>query len=87
MPKEEESFSFSLREADVKDILRAIGKQAQYNVVVEPDVKGITTVDLKNVTLGKALEYILEPLGFTYKIEDHNDLCLKAETGDKDISM
>ncbi len=69
--KEEEFFSFSLREADMKDILRAIGKQAQYNIVVEPDVKGITTVDLKNVTLGKALEYILEPLGFTYKIEDH----------------
>jgi MSHA biogenesis protein MshL len=68
--KEEEFFSFSLREADMKDILRAIGKQAQYNIVVEPDVKGITTVDLKNVTLGKALEYILEPLGYTYKIED-----------------
>ncbi len=69
-PKQEEPFSFSLREADIKDILRAIGKQAGYNVVVEPDVKGVTTVDLKNVTLGKALEYILEPLDFIYKIED-----------------
>lgn len=69
MQKQEEPFSFSLREADVKDILRAIGKQANYNVVVEPEVKGLTTVDLKNVTLDKALEYILEPLGFTYKIE------------------
>ncbi|HOE17809.1 MAG TPA: STN domain-containing protein [Syntrophorhabdaceae bacterium] len=62
-------FSFSLREADVKDILRAIGKQTNYNVVVEPDVRGMTTVDLKNVTLEKALEYILEPLGFAYKID------------------
>jgi len=62
-------FSFSLREADVKDILRAIAKQTNYNVVTEPDVKGMTTVDLKNVTLEKALEYILEPLSFTYKIE------------------
>ncbi|OPY79702.1 MAG: Type IV pilus biogenesis and competence protein PilQ precursor [Syntrophorhabdus sp. PtaU1.Bin058] len=62
-------FSFSLREADVKDILRAIAKQTNYNVVTEPDVKGVTTVDLKNVTLEKALEYILEPLGFAYKIE------------------
>ena len=69
-PGQEELSSFSLREADIKDILRAIGKQANYNVVVEPDVKGVTTVDLKNVTLNKALEYILEPLGFTYKIED-----------------
>ncbi|HVN97945.1 MAG TPA: secretin N-terminal domain-containing protein [Syntrophorhabdaceae bacterium] len=69
-PRVEEVFSFSLREADVKDILRAIGKQANYNVVVEPDVKGTATVDLKDVTLVKALEYILEPLSFTYKIEN-----------------
>jgi MSHA biogenesis protein MshL len=66
----EDLYSFSLREADVKDILRAIAKQTDYNVVVEPDVKGLTTVDLKQVTLPKALEYILEPLNYAYKIED-----------------
>jgi MSHA biogenesis protein MshL len=66
-----ELFSFSLRDADIKDILRAISKQTNYNVVVEPDVKGSCTVDLKNVTLRKALEYILDPLNYTFKIEDH----------------
>ncbi len=66
----EDLYSFSLREADVKDILRAIAKQTDYNVVVEPDVKGLTTVDLKRVTLSKALEYILEPLNYAYKIEE-----------------
>lgn len=66
----EDLYSFALREADVKDILRAIAKQTDYNVVVEPDVKGFTTVDLKHVTLAKALEYILEPLNYTYKIEE-----------------
>jgi MSHA type pilus biogenesis protein MshL len=66
-----ELFSFSLRDADIKDILRAISKQTNYNVVVEPDVKGGCTVDLKNVTLRKALEYILDPLNYTFKIEDH----------------
>jgi MSHA biogenesis protein MshL len=65
-----ELFSFSLREADLKDVLRGIAKQANYNVVVEPDVKGTSTVDLKNVTLPKALEYILEPLNYGYKLED-----------------
>jgi MSHA biogenesis protein MshL len=44
--------------------------RTDYNVVVEPDVKGLTTVDLKQVTLPKALEYILEPLNYAYKIED-----------------
>jgi len=65
-----EVFSFSLREADIKDVLRAISKQTNYNVIIEPDVKGVCTVDLKNVTLNKALEYILEPLNFSFKIED-----------------
>jgi MSHA biogenesis protein MshL len=64
-----ELFSFSLRDAEVKDVLRGIAKQTNYNVVVEPDVKGVTTVDLKNVTLQKALDYILEPLQYTYKME------------------
>ncbi len=68
--KEEDTLSFSLREADIRDIVRAVGKQAGYNVVVEPDVKGQTTVDLKDVTVGKALRYILEPLNYTFKIED-----------------
>lgn len=62
-------YSFSLREADVKDILRAIAKQTDCNVVIEPDVRGTTTVDLKEVTLPKALEYILEPLNYAFKIE------------------
>lgn len=67
--KPKELYSFSLRDADVKDVLRAIAKQTNYNVVMEPDIEGECTVDLKDVTLEKALEYIVEPLEFTYKIE------------------
>src|SRR5512136_2842657 len=66
-----ELFSFSLREADLKDVLRGIAKQSSYNVVVEPDVKGTSTVDLKNVSMDKALGYILEPLNYTYKIDEN----------------
>ncbi|MCX5811455.1 MAG: secretin N-terminal domain-containing protein [Proteobacteria bacterium] len=67
-----EVFSFSLRDADVKDVLRAISKQTNYNIIIEPDVKGVCTVDLKNVTLNKAIEYILEPLNYSFKIEDRS---------------
>jgi MSHA biogenesis protein MshL len=67
--KPKELYSFSLRDADVKDVLRAIAKQTNYNMVIEPDVEGECTVDLKDVTLEKALEYIVEPLEFSYKIE------------------
>lgn len=63
--------SFSLREADIKDVLRAIARQTNYNMVVEQEVKGLVTVDLKNVTLERSLQYLLEPLNFTSKIDDH----------------
>ena len=67
---ERELYSFSLRDADIKDVLRAISRQANYNVVAEPDVKGVVMADLKNVTLLHALDYILRPLNYDYKIED-----------------
>jgi MSHA biogenesis protein MshL len=66
-----EVFSFSLREADLKDVLRGIAKQTNYNVVMEPDVKGTSTVDLKNVTIDRALEYILSPLNYTHRIDEN----------------
>jgi MSHA biogenesis protein MshL len=75
----EELFTFSLREADVRDVLRALAKQSRYNVVVEPDVKGMCTIDIKNVTLEKAVEYIVEPLGFSYKIERKTVYVSKAK--------
>jgi len=65
-----ELFSFSLRDADIRDVLRAIGRQTNYNVVMEPDVTGTCTVDLKNVTLQAALDYLLTPLNYVHRIEE-----------------
>jgi MSHA biogenesis protein MshL len=64
-----EFYSFSFREADLKDVCRAISRQTNYNIIVEPDVKGLITVDLKQVRLHKALEYILDPLNYGHRIE------------------
>jgi MSHA biogenesis protein MshL len=82
-----ELFSFSLREADLKDVLRGIAKQSSYNVVVEPDVKGTSTVDLKNVTLSKALDYILEPLNYVYKIDGNTIYVSKPKLETKVFSI
>jgi MSHA type pilus biogenesis protein MshL len=82
-----ERFSFSLKEADVKDVLRGLSKQTNYNVVIEPDVKGMCTVDLKDVTLIKALEYILEPLDFTFKIEEKTIYVSKPKLETKIFSL
>ncbi len=82
-----ERFSFALKEADIKDVLRGLSKQTNYNVIVEPDVKGLCTVDLKDVTLIKALEYILEPLDFTFKIEEKSIYVSKPKLETKIFSL
>ncbi|MFQ5902638.1 MAG: hypothetical protein ACE5JO_03015, partial [Candidatus Binatia bacterium] len=46
----ERLYSFSLRDADIREVLMAISKQTSFNIVVDPKVKGSVTVDLKNVT-------------------------------------
>ena len=83
----QERFSFNLKDADVRDVLRGLSKQTHYNVVVEPDVKGVCTVALKDVTLTKALEYILEPLNYTFKIEDRTVYVSKPKIETKMFSL
>lgn len=82
-----ELFSFSLREADLKDVLRGIAKETNYNVVVEPEVKGTATVDLKNVTMDKALDYILEPLNYTYKMDGNTIYVSKPKLETKTFQL
>lgn len=62
-------YSFSLRDADIREVLMAISKQTSFNVVVDPDVRGSVTVDLKNVALSDALDTLTELLDLTYKVK------------------
>jgi MSHA biogenesis protein MshL len=77
VPQREESqkipeklYSFSAREADVQDILLVFSKESDLNLVIDPGLIGKVTIDLKRVTLKEALDTILFPLGWTYRIED-----------------
>ena len=49
-------YSFTLRNAEIHEVLLSISKQTSYNIVVDPDVQGSVTLDLKNVTLTDALD-------------------------------
>lgn len=65
----ERLFSFSLRDADIREVFMAIAKQTTFNIVVDPKVKGTVTVDLKNVTLTEALDTLTDLLELTYTIK------------------
>jgi len=65
----EKVYSFTLRDADIHEVLLSISKQTSYNVVVDPDVQGSVTLDLKNVTLTDALDTLTDLLGLTYRVK------------------
>jgi MSHA biogenesis protein MshL len=62
-------YSLSVRDADLKEVLFAFAKDNGVNIVVDPDVFGKVTVDLKQVTLAAALEALLRPLDLEYRQE------------------
>lgn len=67
----ERLYSFSLRDADIREVLMAISKQTSFNIVVDPKVKGSVTVDLRNVTLIEALDTLTDLLELTYSIKQN----------------
>lgn len=61
--------SFSVRDADIRETLLALSKTIYYNIVLDPDVSGRATVEVKRVTPLEALDALLSPLGLQYKIK------------------
>jgi general secretion pathway protein D len=53
-----ELVSINLRNADLSDVLNTLAQQGGFNLILDPSVTGKLTVDLKNISINKALEYI-----------------------------
>jgi MSHA biogenesis protein MshL len=62
-------FSIYARDSSVQDVLLAFSKESELNIVIDPELNGKVTIDLKRVTLKEALDAILTPLGWTYRID------------------
>jgi len=59
-PVNGDRFSMEFRDADVKDVLRAIGQERRLNLVVSDDIAGKLTLSFQQVTLAEAFEAILK---------------------------
>ena len=62
-------FSVYARDSNIKDVLLAFSKESELNIVIDPELNGKVTIDLKRVTLKEALDVILTPMGWTYRID------------------
>ncbi len=62
-------FSIHARDSNIQDVLLAFSKESDLNIVIDPELSGKVTIDLKGVTLKEALNAILSSLGWTYQID------------------
>jgi len=65
----EKLYSFFARDSSIQDVLLAFSRESDLNIVINPELTGKVTIDLKRVTLKEALNAILTPLGWTYQID------------------
>jgi len=61
--------NLSFDNLDLKKVLLSLAKATGYNFIIDPDVSGKISIELKDVTLREALDYILTPLGYSYSFE------------------
>lgn len=62
--------SFYFRDAEIKDVLLALSKETDYNIVFDPDISGKVTLDVKKVTLSEALDILAESLGLVLEFRE-----------------
>ncbi len=63
-------YTLSLRDADIREVLLAFAKKEDKNIIIDPDVSGTVTVDIKQLTFREILDLILPPLHLGYKIKE-----------------
>lgn len=71
--------SLDLRNADIADVISALAKMANINVVTDAGVTGRVTIRLINVTFEDALRLVLEPNGLGYATVGPNLLIMRKD--------
>ena len=75
--------SLSLRDSDVKQVLRMFAQKAGINVIFHSSVSGKVTLDLVNVTLNDAFLMVLRSAELTYVMDGKNLIVASNAQGTK----
>ncbi len=63
-------FTMSARGVNIKNVLFALSQEIEQNIIIDPGVDALASVDLKNVTLEQALDSLLPPLHLEYEMSE-----------------
>ena len=78
IPNADSVVNLSLRDADVKQVLRMFADQAGMNIIFTPDVEGQITMDLVDIPLKEALSLVVKTSKLYYDIKA-NTLVVSTE--------
>jgi len=68
---EGESISMSLKDADLKDVMRTFATLTGLNIVVDPAVSGSVTVELHEVPWDQAFDLVLSVNGLGWEMDNN----------------
>ena len=80
IPNADSVVNLSLRDADVKQVLRMFADQAGMNIIFSPEVEGTVTMDLVDIPLGDALSLVVKTHKLFYDIQANTLVVSSAET-------
>jgi type IV pilus assembly protein PilQ len=66
-----EPITLTLKDADIKDVLKTFSVLTEMNIVLDPSVGGSVTVELRDVPWDQALDLILKINGLDYVLENN----------------
>ena len=66
-----EPITLTLKDADIKDVLKTFSVLTDLNIVLDPGVSGSVTVELRDVPWDQALDLILKINGLDYVLENN----------------
>lgn len=79
----DEKVSLSLRNASLRDVLHALAAQGKFNIILDESIEGTLTVDIKDVSVNKALEYIFTAANLSYSKDGNTIIVATKEKADE----
>ncbi len=75
--------TLNLRDANVRDVLNMLAAQGKFNLIMDESVTGTLTIDIRNIPINKALEYIFTVNQLSYTKDGNTVIVAAQEAADE----